>query len=257
MFKVLSSAAVLAVASAGPAPDAVCFDAKDVKGEMEDCYQHVVWAKGEGEDSHPAWYPAGAQRDDIDLQCALYVNTFNNITGDGHNCRLPPCTPISETMRNQSGELVKRCITTAPMTKVATPEDKPLLEWWAWVLIGFAIVGLLAAVAYFLGFFKKPKKKRAVKITQETATVPKVPVEIAPPIYTYMAPPTEVITAPPVYTEVVQAPTEVVYAAAPVSTEVVYAAPPAAATEVIIAPPVYTEVMQPGPVVYEQVAVVE
>jgi hypothetical protein len=175
------------------------------------CASHIEWAKSIGLASHEDWYPNGTTTSDADLQCSLYLKAGPQVNGslegegEGHNCTLPACTPISESMMAAGDALVlEQCVRPAPPVM----EEGPSIEWWGWVLIVAAVVLLGLVVAWALGLFgpKKPKKKRAVKV--EPAPAPEV--EVAPPIYTYIA--------EPVVTSVVQASPTPIYTQMPMAT---------------------------------------
>jgi len=177
------------------------------------CYDHVQWAITDGVGQHRDWYPDGMTRSEQDVQCALYLNAFNDISDDSHNCTLPPCEGLSVNMSASTDKKVQElCLKPIEETEAAGPS----LEWWGWVLIVAASLALIGGVAFALGLFtKKPKKKRAVKAVQptpvETAAAPLPAYSVAPPIYTYQAAPVyqatqsisvaapSVITAAPVY----------------------------------------------------------
>lgn len=242
--------------------------AKWLHGEDKTCWYHVQWAMETGVEKHPDWYPGGTTKAEADVQCALYLKNIGVNEGLSHSCNLPPCAKISDSMMNdpQRSHDVNKCLvawTTTPparsaeleITTTTTEAPGPSIEWWGWVLIALAVLGLCGAIAaLFMGKKKAPAKKRAMPKPPAPEPVPEaaplvtstytLPVAtsmiVAPPVLT--APPvvTSTVVAPPVYETVMQ-PTTVM--APPVYETVMQ---PVAAPQIVTAAPVYETFTQPA-----------
>lgn len=181
-------------------PPKKTFVCEDVTLETDpNCFNHINWAIGLGMDAHPEWYPEGTTANATDVQCALFIMTHDDIKHDGHNCTVPPCS-ISASMLASTDETVKMCLPPPVKEEV----EGPSIQWWGWVLIVAAVLGL--ALAAFGGvLFAKKKKKPKPTPTRATTVEPAAPEEtvslVAPPIYTYVQQPQPVYTtvAEPVY----------------------------------------------------------
>lgn len=149
----------------------------------------MEWAIQQGESAHPDWYPKGSTESAVDVQCSLFLMTQDDVVGNGHNCTLPPCAAISESMTESGGSKVDAC--SPPI--VHETEQGPSMDWWGWVLIVAAVLALAAGIAFAMGYFggsRKPKsKKRSIKpIPAATEPPAEVPVAVAP-VVTAIAPP--------------------------------------------------------------------
>lgn len=236
--------------------------------KKESCWFHIKWARDIGVEKHPDWYPVGTTKSEPDVQCALYLKNIGANEGPSHSCNLPPCAKISDSMMT-GGHDVEKCLvawtTTPPPARsgeievaeitTTTEAPGPSIEWWGWVLIALAVLGLCGAIAaLFMGKKKAPAKKRAIPKPPAPEPVPEaaplvtssvtLPVArsmiVAPQFLT--APPvvTSTVVAPPVYETVMQ-PTTMM--AAPVYETFMQ---PVAAPQIVTAAPIYETFTQPA-----------
>jgi len=203
------------------------------------CSTALIWAKEQGITNFPQYYKnytddgLNADSSWADFQCALYNMKGSDEAGTGWNCTYPCTSTLPQCPPPPVAPVVDKDLATVTE---APGSSSSSLAWWAWLLIGLALLGLIGGLAYMLMGGKKeaPKKKKRA-VAQKKAEPPAPEVQAAP---TPVAPAT--LTAPPVYVTQARA-APVAMTAPPVYAATTYAQPMAMAMPIqMVAAPIQT-----------------